>query len=96
LKRTCNAADAAAARRALLAWGQALLAPRVILNLRQLCDQLGPDFADQVEILNTSLYAKSRDAWQGTELLRLCRQIEQSHAQDPPRESGLMPLNPAA
>ena len=96
LKRACNAADATAARQALLAWGQALLAPRVVLNLHQLCDQLGPEFASQVESINSSLYAKSRDAWQGTELLRLCQQIEQSHGQEPQRESGLMPLNPAA
>ncbi len=96
LRRACDAADPAAARQALLPWGQALLAPRVMLNLHQLCDRLGPEFAGQVEILNTSLYAKSRDAWQGAELLRLCQQIEQSHEQDPQRESGLMPLNPAA
>ena len=96
LRRACNAADPAAARQALLAWGQALLAPRVFHNLHQLCDLLGPEFAQQVEILNTSLYAKSRVAWQGTELLRLCQQIEQSHGQSQQRESGLMPLNPTA
>lgn len=95
LRQACDAADAAAARHALLTWGQALLAPRAIHNLHQLCDIFGPEFAQQVEILNTSLYARSRDSWQGTELLGLCQQIEQSHTQNQHQETGLMPLNPA-
>lgn len=95
LRQACNAADAAAARQALLTWGQALLAPRAMQNLHQLCDFVGPELAQQVEILNTSLYARSRDSWQGAELLRLCQQIEQSHGQNQHQETGLMPLNPA-
>lgn len=94
LRRACETADAGAARSALLRWGQALLAPRPVHNLHQLCNYAGPEFARQVEILNTSLYAKTRDSWQGAELLRLCQQLEQDYAQDQPRETRLMPLNP--
>jgi len=94
LRRACETADAAAARLALLRWGQALFAPRPLHNLHQLSTHAGPEFARQVEILNTSLYAKTRDSWQGAELLRLCQQLERGYAQDQPRETRLMPLNP--
>jgi hypothetical protein len=95
LQQACTAADAAAARQALLAWGRALLAPRAIHNLHQLGAEFGPEFRREVEILNTSLYARSRESWQGTELLRLCQQLEQSHANNGAAPAQLMPLNPA-
>jgi hypothetical protein len=95
LQRACDAGDAAGARQALLAWGQALLAPRAVHNLRQLCAEFGAEFTQQVEILNTSLYARAREPWQGAELLRLCRQLEPGHGDDGPAQTGLLPLNPA-
>ena len=49
LQQACDAADAAEARAALLAWGRALLAPRPIANLKQLCAVLGEDLEREVE-----------------------------------------------
>ena len=95
LQQACAAADAGAARQALLAWGRALLAPRAIHNLHQLGAEFGPEFRREVEILNTSLYARARDTWQGTELLRLCQQLEQSHGNAGEAPAELMPLNPS-
>ena len=81
---------------ALLAWGRALLQPRPIDNLHRLGIELGADMAAQIELLNTSLYAKSATAWSGDELLRLCQQLEQQQSEREPRAGELQPLNPVA
>lgn len=94
LENACAGNDAAAAREALLDWGQALLAPRRIANLDQLCAVLGADLAQQVEALNRSRYARSRSEWRGESLWRLCRQLETAHIRDAGRDPELLPLNP--
>ncbi|UCH39633.1 MAG: protein BatD [Gammaproteobacteria bacterium] len=94
LQRACQAADAAGARRALLAWGQALLAPREIHNLHQLCVAFGAELTHQVNLINTSLYAKPDTPWHGDDLLRLCQRLEQQGQPDSSTTSGLLPLNP--
>lgn len=96
LQQACEAADAAAARHALLAWGRALLQPREVHNLHQLGIELGADLAAQVDLLNTSLYAKSATTWSGDELLQLCQRLERQQLSPESRASGLQPLNPAA
>ena len=96
LQRACEADDAAAAREALLVWGRALLAPRSIANLHQLCIILGEPLTREVDKLNLSRYARSPEAWRGEELWRLCRELETATtAQRAVANSGLAPLNPA-
>ena len=94
LRRACNQNDAAEARSALLAWGQALLAPRKFHNLHQLCAAFGSEFTQQVEDLNLSLYAGRRGSWQGAGLLQLCQRLERLQGQERSDQSHLMPLNP--
>lgn len=95
LQRACGDNDAVAARRALLEWGRALLAPERVANLRALCDRLGEDLHHEVEALNQSLYAPDEHPWQGQSLWALCGQLEKQQAGSR-REalSELLPLNP--
>jgi hypothetical protein len=96
LQQACNESDAITARRMLLAWGQALLAPREINNLHQLGNALGADLRHEIEILNQSLYAPTAAQWQGQALWALCQQLEKdSVGQRNPGDAGLLPLNPA-
>jgi hypothetical protein len=95
LQQTCRDNDAAATRTALLDWGRALLAPRPIANLRELCDRLGDDFRLEVDALNQSLYAGHEHSWQGASLWALCQQLEkQARADSGETRSELLPLNP--
>jgi len=96
LQQACDAADAQAARQALLHWGRALLAPRDIRNLHQLCAELGDEMSAQVGLLNRSIYAKSTSPWQADELQQLCQRLERQHAQTKSEAPSLQPLNPAA
>ena len=96
LEQACNDSDAISARRVLLAWGQALLAPRRISNLHQLGDALGADLRHEIEVINQSLYAPSAAQWRGQALWSLCQQLEKDALQL--RDQGnarLLPLNPA-
>jgi len=96
LQQACNDSDAICARRVLLAWGQALLAPRKISNLHQLGDVLGADLRHEIAVLNQSLYASSAAQWRGQALWSLCQQLEKDTLQQ--RDQGnvrLLPLNPA-
>lgn len=95
LQRACAAADAAAARQALLRWGRALLAPRDIRNLHQLCAELGDEMSAQVGLLNQSIYAKSESPWRADELQQLCQRLERQYAGTESGASALQPLNPA-
>ncbi len=94
LQQACAAGDAAAARQALLAWGQALSVSRAARNLRELGQYLGAEFDSQLAALNQSLYASSRQPWDGTQLLDLCRRLEREHARAAVDETALPPLNP--
>jgi hypothetical protein len=95
LKQACGGDDAVAARRALLGWGSALLAPQRIANLRELCDRLGDDLRGEVDGLNQSLYAGDENAWQGGPLWALCLQLEkQNRSEKRETASELQPLNP--
>ena len=97
LQQACDANNAATAREVLLDWGRALLAPRPVENLHRLCDELGEEFAQQVNLLNNSLYARSAAPWRGDALLRLCQQLEaRREARAAAAPSGLQPLNPAS
>jgi len=96
LQQACNDSDAISARRVLLAWGQALLAPRRIRNLHQLGSALGADLRQEIEILNQSLYAPSAQQWRGQALWSLCQQLEKdAQSQSDCDNASLMPLNPA-
>ena len=96
LQQACNDSDAIAARQGLLAWGQALLAPREINNLYQLGNALGAELRHEIEVLNQSLYAPTAAQWRGQALWSLCRQLEKnSPAQQDQANAGLSPLNPA-
>ena len=97
LRRACTDNDAAAARQALLAWGQAFYAPAAIANLHQLVQQAGDALGAEVARLNRSLYAGRQESWQGHSLWTLCQEIE-TVAGDSARESAaaLLPLNPVS
>ena len=96
LQQACNDSDAISARRVLLSWGQALLAPRRISNLHQLGDTLGADLRHEIEMLNQSLYAPSAESWRGQALWSLCQQLEKDAQSQPDRDNArLLPLNPA-
>ena len=96
LQQACNDSDAISARRVLLSWGQALLAPRRISNLHQLGDTLGVELRHEIEILNQSLYAPSAEPWRGQALWSLCQQLEKDAQSQPDRDNArLLPLNPA-
>ena len=96
LQQACNDSDATTARRVLLSWGRALLAPREIDNLHQLGNILGADLRQEVEVLNQSLYASGAVQWQGQALWLLCQQLEKdSQAQRDQTKAQLLPLNPA-
>ncbi len=95
LLHACAENDAVAVRRALLTWGQALLAPAEIDNLAALGAHLGAAMRAEIDTLNRSLYAPSGEGWQGEGLARLCRDIEQERELDErPAAPGLAPLNP--
>ena len=94
LARACRAGDAEATRQALLPWGQALLAPRRVANLHQLCALLGDEFAREVENLNQSRYSRERGPWRGEALAELCRRLEASAREADADEAQWLPLNP--
>ena len=97
LQQTCNDSDAISARGVLLAWGQALLAPRRISNLHQLGDVLGADLRHEIAVLNQSLYAPSAAQWRGQALWSLCQQLEKdARIQRDQGSARLLPLNPAS
>ena len=97
LQQACNDSDAIAARRVLLDWGQALLAPREISNLHQLGKALGADLGHEIEVLNQSLYAAAAAQWQGQALWSLCQQLEKDALlQRDQVNARLLPLNPAS
>ncbi len=97
LRQTCERNDAAAARRALLAWGRALLAPRRVDNLGQLERQLGSELGAEIERINQALYAPGSSAWQGDSLWRLCQRLETVERGARARSAKrLEPLNPPA
>jgi len=96
LQQACNDSDAISARRLLLTWGRALLAPRRISNLRQLGNVLGADLRHEIEVLNQSLYAPAGAQWRGQALWSLCQQLEKdARVQRDQGSAGLLPLNPA-
>ena len=98
LRLACETNDASAARNALLTWGRALLAPTRPGNLQQLLELLGDELAQQVDILDQSLYSSSNISWQGADLWQLCQSLEKNlhHLVRGHENPGLLPLNPAA
>ena len=95
LQRACRENDAVAARVALLYWGQAVLAPRPVANLDALARTLGPEFREQLNLLNRSLYAPAGGDWQGEALLALCQRLDPAALDRRANAStGLAPLNP--
>jgi hypothetical protein len=95
LHQACDANDASVARTALLAWGQALLAPQPVANLRQLGDRLGDELRLEVDALNQSLYAAAEHSWQGASLRALCQRLEkQARGDRAEAAAALQPLNP--
>ena len=77
LRAACEKDDSASARAALLAWGQALLAPRRVVNLGELVNVLGDELAQEVVALNRSRYAGQAAVWQGGSLWTLCERLQQ-------------------
>ena len=96
LRAACEKGDSAAARAALLAWGQALLAPRRVVNLSELVDLLGDELAQEVAVLNQSRYAGQAAVWQGGSLWTLCERLQQQEtgATRSAVNDDLLPLNP--
>jgi hypothetical protein len=94
LHEACERDDAAAARLALLAWGQAVVAPQSIANLGQLGSLFGEELGREIETLNQSLYAVERDTWQGRSLWALCQRLQQDAGRAAGAGEGLSALNP--
>ena len=96
LRAACEKDDSASARAALLAWGQALLAPRRVVNLGELVNMLGDELAQEVTALNRSRYAGQAAAWQGGSLWTLCERLQQQEtgATRSAVNAELLPLNP--
>ena len=95
LQQACAEGDSGAARAALLGWGAALLAPRPVGNLSQLCTLLGDDLSKAVDELNRSRYAPAGGDWQADELWQLCQRLERDYQRsDRASASELQPLNP--
>jgi hypothetical protein len=95
LREACEKDDSAAARAALLAWGQALMMPRQVDNLEVLVGLLGDELAQQVETLNHSRYAGQGMAWEGQPLWTLCRRLQQQAGNTKINlDTSLLPLNP--
>lgn len=96
LRIACEENDSAAARVALLAWGQTLLMPRQVANLGELVNLLGQELAEEVEALNQSRYAEQAAAWQGGSLWALCERLQQQKtgATGSAVNQDLLPLNP--
>ncbi|HEY7776643.1 MAG TPA: BatD family protein, partial [Kineobactrum sp.] len=88
LQAACASNSAAQARRALLAWGRARLAPAQCESLATLTAALGdPDLSAAASQLDQALYGDSAPPWEGAALLaavsRQQRSSKQSAADDP-------------
>jgi len=95
LREACENDDSAAARAALLVWGQGLMMPQRVDNLGELSGLLGDEFGQQVEALNRSRYAGQGEAWQGRPLWVLCQRLQQQAGSTKSDVSAsLLPLNP--
>ncbi|MCG6889078.1 MAG: BatD family protein [Gammaproteobacteria bacterium] len=95
LRKACENDDSAAARAALLAWGQCLMMPRRVDNLGELVDLLGDELGQQVEALNHSRYAGQGEAWEGRPLWALCQRLQQQAGNTKNDvNASLLPLNP--
>jgi hypothetical protein len=95
LREACENDDSAAARAALLAWGQGVMMPRRVANLDDLVDLLGDELGQQVEALNHSRYAGRGEAWEGQPLWTLCRRLQQqAGSTNKNQDTSLLPLNP--
>jgi len=97
LRRSCADNNAAAARRALLAWGQVLLLPEAVENLHHLGARLGPELVAEIDQMNQGLYSAAHSSWNGVRLSQLCRQLEsEAKRKQPDGNDNLVPLNPVA
>ena len=95
LREACENENSAAARVALLAWGQAVMMPQRVANLGELAALLGDEFAQQVEALNRSRYAGQGAAWEGRPLWTLCQRLQQQAGSSKSDvNTSLLPLNP--
>lgn len=74
LRRACLAGDADGARAALLAWAAARWPEDTPRSLPALADRLADSaLRAELAVLDRSLYASARDAWQGQSLWKLAR-----------------------
>jgi hypothetical protein len=95
LREACENDDSAAARAALLAWGQGVVLPQRVASLGELVDLLGDEFGQQVEALNQSRYAAQGGAWLGRPLWELCQRLQkQAGNKKNDLNPDLLPLNP--
>lgn len=95
LREACENDDSAAARAALLAWGQGVVLPQRVASLGELVDLLGDEFGQQVEALNQSRYAAQGGAWLGRPLWELCQRLQkQAGNKKNDLNLDLLPLNP--
>ena len=95
LREACENDDSAAARAALLAWGQVMMMPQRAANLGELVELLGAEFGHQIDALNHSRYAEQGEAWQGRPLWALCQRLQkQAGSTKTDAGASLLPLNP--
>ncbi|WP_162300033.1 BatD family protein [Kineobactrum sediminis] len=79
LQAACASNSAAQARQALLAWGQARLAPAPCQSLATLTTTLGdPDLSGAVSQLDRALYGDHTGPWDGTALLAAVTRHQQA------------------
>jgi hypothetical protein len=95
LREACENDDSAAARAALLAWGQGVVLPQRVASLGELVDLLGDEFGQQVEALNQSRYAAQGGAWLGRPLWEQCQRLQKQAGNNKnDLNPDLLPLNP--
>jgi hypothetical protein len=75
LKSACEANNALEARDALLLWAGALPVGKKFNHLNQLADYFGEPVKTQIDTMNKSIYAATKQDWQGHELWQTCRNI---------------------
>jgi len=95
LKKACMQNAAEAAKEALLAWSRALW-PQRTQSLGEVRHRVGLDLSREIQKLNTSLYSREPDAWQGGPALWAAfeQEIKKEKIKSVRKAEGLAPMVP--
>ncbi|SIS87239.1 BatD family protein [Neptunomonas antarctica] len=91
IKKACASNDSAAARRALIAWGQQLWPP--CSNLNQLAGHVSPELQQAIAVLHRQSYSQTPESWCGEPLWQAIQGYKvQQKATAKPHTEKLEPL----